>query len=140
MGRIWWGRLQRRGDQVLDPFVANDSRPARSWFVEQTVETIDGEKREDPRADLGRILRQQQFMAALFAKLGDSKNPISLARTASKVTDGLRIDDDMTLPDAIRFAWRLRGLNPVPVPIEPVNDGNGLALSDKSEAALEQFR
>lgn len=104
------------------------------------VETINGEQVEDPTADLGRILRQQQFMRALFAELGDAKNPISLARTASKVTDGLRIDDDMTLVDAMRFAWKLRSLNPTPVPIEPVPDGNGLALSDQSEAALEQFR
>jgi LCP family protein required for cell wall assembly len=104
------------------------------------VESIDGEYREDPRADLGRILRQQAFMRAVFAKLGDSKNPISLARTASKVTDGLRIDDDMTLPDAMRFAWKLKGLQPKPIDIKPVPDGNGLALSDESEAALEQFR
>jgi LCP family protein required for cell wall assembly len=104
------------------------------------VETIDGEQVENPTADLGRILRQQAFMKALFAKLGDSKNPISLARTASKVTDGLRIDDDMKLIDAMRFAWKLRSLNPTPVPIEPIPDGNGLALSDKSDAALAQFR
>ncbi|HEV7758199.1 MAG TPA: LCP family protein [Acidimicrobiales bacterium] len=104
------------------------------------VETIDGEQVENPTADLGRILRQQAFMKALFAKLGDSKNPLSLARTASKVTDGLRIDDDMKLTDAMRFAWKLRSLNPTPVPIEPVPDGNGLSLSDKSDAALAQFR
>ena len=122
------------------PVVLNGEQALAFVRSRHYVETIDGEKREDPTADLGRILRQQQFMRALFAKLGDSKNPISLARTASKVTDGLRIDDDMTLPDAMRFAWRLRSLEPTPVPIEPVPDGNGLALSDKSEAALEQFR
>lgn len=104
------------------------------------VENINGEQVSDPTADLGRILRQQAFMRALFAKLGDSKNPISLARTASKVTDGLRIDDDMTLVDAMRFAWKLRSLNPTPVNIEAVGEDNGLALSDKSEAALDQFR
>jgi LCP family protein required for cell wall assembly len=104
------------------------------------TEVIDGEERKDPTADLGRILRQQQFMKALFAKLGDSKNPISLASTASKVTDGLRIDDDMTLPDAMRFAWRLRSLDPKPIEFKPVPDGNGLAPGPETEAALEQFR
>jgi LCP family protein required for cell wall assembly len=104
------------------------------------VETINGEQVEDPTADLGRILRQQAFMRALFAKLGDSKNPISLARTASKVTDGLRIDDDMTLLDAMRFAWKLRSLEPKPFDIKAVPEGNGLQLSGESEATLEEFR
>jgi LCP family protein required for cell wall assembly len=104
------------------------------------VEHVNGEQVEDPRADLGRILRQQAFMRALFAKLGDSKNPISLASTASKVTDGLRIDDDMTLLDAMRFAWKLRALEPKPFDIKAVPEGNGLQLSGESEATLEEFR
>jgi LCP family protein required for cell wall assembly len=104
------------------------------------TEVINGEEVRDGRADLGRILRQQAFMRAVFAKLGDAKNPISLARTASKVTDGLRIDDDMTLPDAMRFAWRLRSLDPKPIDLKTVPDGNGLSFGDESEAALAEFR
>jgi LCP family protein required for cell wall assembly len=104
------------------------------------VETINGEKHTDPTADLGRIQRQQQFLKAVFAKLGDSKNPISLGRTASKITDGLRIDNKMKLTDAMRFAWRLRSLQPKPVPLPTVPDGIGLSLADGSDAALAQFR
>jgi LCP family protein required for cell wall assembly len=104
------------------------------------TEVIDGENVRDGTADLGRIERQQAFLSAVFAKLGDSKNPIALARVASNVTDGLRIDDDMTLFDGIRFAWRLRGMATLPVPLPVVNDGNGLALGDGAEAALDEFR
>lgn len=123
------GPVELNGDQAL--------AYVRSRYY---TEIIDGEEVVDGRADLGRILRQQQFMRALFAKLGDSKNPIALARTASKVTDGLRIDDDMTLLDAMRFAWRLRSLEPAAVDMKTVPDGNGLALGSESEAALDQFR
>jgi LCP family protein required for cell wall assembly len=104
------------------------------------TEIIDGEEVEDPRADLGRIERQQAFMFTVFAKLGDARNPIALARVASNVADGLRVDDDMTLFDAMRFAWRLRGLTPSPVVLPTEPDGNGLALADGAEQALDQFR
>jgi LCP family protein required for cell wall assembly len=104
------------------------------------TEVIDGEEVRDGTADLGRIERQQAFLSAVFAELGDAKNPISLARVASNVTDGLRIDDDMTLFDAIRFAWRLRGLDPQGVPLPVTPEGNGLVLDDGAEAALDEFR
>lgn len=104
------------------------------------TEVIDGEQVTDPTADLGRILRQQAFLQAVFAKLGDAKDPFTLARVASNVAEGLRIDDDMTLFDAMRFAWRLRGLNPVPVELPVDLVGPVVQLNGESGAALEQFR
>jgi LCP family protein required for cell wall assembly len=109
------------------------------------VEIIDGEEVEDPTADLGRIQRQQQFLQAVFAKLGDTGNPFTLATTASKVTDGLRIDDKMSLIDAMRFAWRLRGLTPEPQKLETSNERNdsGAVLildEEASKPILDQFR
>ena len=108
------------------------------------VEIIDGEEQPDARGDLGRVVRQQQFLKAVFTELGSTKNPLTLARAAGSATGGLRIDDAMSLFDAIRFAWRLRSLDPEPVEL-PVrlgrNDsGSVLFLEPGAEAAFDQFR
>jgi LCP family protein required for cell wall assembly len=125
--------------------VTLDGDQALAYVRSRTyTEIIDGQEVVDPTADLGRIGRQQQFLTALFGELSDARNPITLARTASKVTDGLRIDDSMSLFDAMRFAWRLRGLNPEPVPLPTVGVRHGQAaaldLADGSAEALDQFR
>jgi anionic cell wall polymer biosynthesis LytR-Cps2A-Psr (LCP) family protein len=75
------------------------------------VEVIGGQERPDPTGDIGRVERQQRFLSAVFGKLGDSKNPITLARAANSASGGLRIDDGMSLVDAMRLAWRLRSLD-----------------------------
>ena len=62
------------------------------------------EQVEDPRGDLGRILRQQKFLTAVFGKLSDSQNPFTLLSAASNMAEGLRIDDEMSMFDAMRFA------------------------------------
>lgn len=109
------------------------------------VEVIDGKNRPDPTADLGRVARQQQFLTAVLGKLGDSRNPFTLARAANSASGGLRIDDDLGLLDAIRLGWRLRGMHPTPV-VLPVTIGSNSAGSvvflDEPEAAaaLAQFK
>ena len=109
------------------------------------VEIIDGVQRPDPTADLGRVQRQQQFLKAVFGKLGESKNPFTLAKAANATTGGLRIDDTLGLTDAIRFAWRLRSLDPVPVvlPTEFGRNSSGSVLflvEPGAQAAFDQFR
>lgn len=109
------------------------------------VEVIDGQQRADPTADLGRVQRQQQFLKAVFGKLGTSKNPFTLAKAASATTGGLRIDDTLGLTEAIRFAWRLRSLDPTPVelPVEFGRNSVGSVLflvEPGADAALAQFR
>jgi LCP family protein required for cell wall assembly len=110
------------------------------------VEVINGEDVPDPTGDLGRIERQQAFLQAVFGKLGDTKNPITLARTMSKTADGLRIDDEMGLLDAVRLAWTLRGgLNPEPLQLPVTNDSNEsgsvLILNEaEAEPVLDQIR
>jgi anionic cell wall polymer biosynthesis LytR-Cps2A-Psr (LCP) family protein len=92
------------------------------------TEVIDGKNRPDLTGDLGRITRQQQFLTAVLGKLGKSKNPISLARTANSASGGLRIDDTIGLMDAGRLAWRLRGMHPQTV-VLPVKVGRNSAGS-----------
>lgn len=109
------------------------------------VEVIDGQERSDPTADLGRVVRQQQFLKAVFGELGRSKNPFTLAKAASATTGGLRLDDTLGLVEAIQFAWRLRSLDPVPValPVENGSNRSGSVLfrvEPGADAALAQFR
>jgi LCP family protein required for cell wall assembly len=109
------------------------------------VEVIDGRDRPDFTADLGRVQRQQHFLSAVFSKLGDTRNPIALAKAASSASGGLRIDDQLGMLDAVRLAWRLRSLDPEPVPL-PVTMGSNrsgsvLFLDDPdAQTALDQFR
>ena len=79
------------------------------------TEVCDGVERTDPTGDLGRVQRQQAFLRTVLAEAGASRNPLTLMRIADSVTGGLRIDDDMGLIDAIRFAWDMGRLDPVSV-------------------------
>jgi len=110
------------------------------------VEVIDGVDTPDPTGDIGRMLRQQRFLTAVFGKLSDTKNPISLMRAFDKTSKGLRIDDDMGLFDAMRLGWTLRGgLNPEPLELTVTPDRNdsGAVLildSEASKPVLDEFR
>ena len=112
----------------------------RSRHYHEVINGVD--QGEDPTADLGRIQRQQAFLHAVFEKLGNTKNPLTLARTLSSTADGLRIDDEMGLFDAIRLAWTLRGgLNPETLVLPTTPDGNVLVLNEaEAEPILDQLR
>jgi LCP family protein required for cell wall assembly len=109
------------------------------------VEVINGDDQPDPTSDLGRVQRQQQFLTAVFGKLGDSRNPFTLAKAASSASKGLRVDDTLGLTDAMRLAWRLRALDPAPV-VLPTRLGSNSAgsvlflVDPDAQAALAQFR
>ena len=109
------------------------------------VEVVDGRNRPDPTADLGRVVRQQQFLTAVLGELAESRNPLTLARAASDAADGLRVDDSLGLLDAIRLGWRLRGLDPEPV-VLPVENGRNRAgavlflVQPDAEQVLARFR
>jgi LCP family protein required for cell wall assembly len=109
------------------------------------TEICDGVPRTDPTGDLGRVVRQQAFLRTVLADAGNSRNPITLLRIADSLSGGLRIDDGMTLTDAVRFAWNMGKLDPVSVelPTEGFRTSGGAAvlrMIDGSEAVLDQFR
>ena len=79
------------------------------------TETINGEQVEDATGDLGRIRRQQTFLSVVFDELSGSRNPFTMLRVASGMAEGLRIDDEMSMFDAMRLVWGLRGLEPEPL-------------------------
>jgi LCP family protein required for cell wall assembly len=107
-------------------------------------ELIDGTWREDPRADLGRIERQKTFMAAVLGELTSTWNPIELDRAARAAGGGLRLDDEMTLLDALRMGWDLRGADYeiVELPVENFRAPDGssaLRLLDGAGEVIAQF-
>jgi LCP family protein required for cell wall assembly len=110
------------------------------------TEIIDGREVTDPTGDLGRVNRQQAFLRTVLADAGASRNPITLLRIGSAVSDGLRIDDNMSLVDAVRFAWNMGRLDPQPVilPTFPFTTNGGAAVLGLDDAAapeaLGQFR
>jgi LCP family protein required for cell wall assembly len=109
------------------------------------TEVCDGVERTDPTGDLGRIVRQQAFLRTVLSDAGHSRNPFTLMKVASSLTKGLRIDDGMSLMDAVRFAWHMGNLNPesVVLPTTPRRTSGGadvLDLGDDAETALSQFR
>lgn len=109
------------------------------------TEVIDGTERTDPRGDLGRIQRQQQFLTAVASKLGNTRNPLALARAGSGAAGGLRIDDGMSMLDGLRFVWAMRGINPEPVEL-PVDSGSNesgsvlLLREGEASAVLDRVR
>lgn len=110
------------------------------------TETIDGRTTVDGTADLGRVQRQQAFMRAVLAEAGASRNPFTLARIGASLTKGLKVDDHMTLRDAVTFAWNMGRLHPdtVVLPTRPRTTSGGAAVLDlrqpEAEPVLAGFR
>lgn len=110
------------------------------------TEVCDGVERTDPTGDLGRIVRQQAFLRTVLSDVGHSRNPFTLLRVASSLTDGLRIDDGMSLTDGIRFAWNMGKLDPesVELPVEGRRTSGGAdvldLVEDEAQPVLDQFR
>lgn len=96
--------------------------------------------------DVNRTVRQQTFLKAIMAEAADQRNPLKLGRAADQMSDGLRIDDEMTLLDAGRFAWKMGRVDPVTValPVVPRTTSGGAAVLDLEQPAanevLDQFR
>src|SRR5262249_6676719 len=109
------------------------------------TETINGEQVEDPTADLGRIKRQQEFLRVVFDKLSKTKNPFTLASAARGMSKGLRIDDKMSLFDALRLGWGLRGIQPEALSLPVSNDRNSsgavlILKEDEAQPILDKVR
>lgn len=109
------------------------------------TETIDGRQVVDPTGDVGRVQRQQQFLAAVVAEIGGIRNPFRLASVTSAVVDGLRIDERLGFTDALSLLARFRGLDPAPNSLPTTNRtlGNGaqvlVLVQPDADAVLASF-
>ncbi len=129
------------GCQVLDGVMALAYARSRHY-----VEWDGTDWREDPRADLGRIERQQGFIrAAADQALHDmASSPFSAGDTISAVADSVRIDaslDPIDAGKALRQAAQV-GLHTYALPVanDTVGDAAVLRLGDGAEALLDYFR
>ncbi|MBA0049463.1 LytR family transcriptional regulator [Streptomyces sp. AJS327] len=69
----------------------------------------------DGGSDLGRVQRQQRFMASLVAKATDSgvlMNPVEFRRVASSVLESLRADHGFGADEMMALGRGLRGFSP----------------------------
>lgn len=110
------------GPQRLDGTMA--LAYVRSRFY---TEVIDGRQVSEGNGDLGRVVRQQQFLAAVTHAIGSNRNPFTLVRTANALAGGMRIDDELSFLDAIGLLRRFRGLEPLPhsLPTSPFRTSGG---------------
>lgn len=133
---------------TLQPGCQNlDGVQALAFARSRNYEEWDGSDwRLDPRADLGRIERQQLFMRAAvdgaLRKLRSS--PFSSGDVIEAVTDSVRIDDRLDpikAGDALRNAAE-EGLRTYSLPVYPdvVNGNAVLLLDDDADVLLGYFR
>ncbi|MDQ6696851.1 MAG: LCP family protein, partial [Actinomycetota bacterium] len=111
------------------------------------TEVVNGQQRpQGGLPDINRQLRQQAFLRAVFGKAGKTRNPFKLMHIASSMTKGLRIDDKMTLWNAIQLGWDVGGFNPetVKLPVVPSRTSSGSDIlqlqQPAAEAVISQFR
>lgn len=129
------------GPQTLDSDGALAYVRSRSY-----TERIDGVDVRDPRADLGRVERQQRFLAAVFAGLGDTRNPMTLLGALDGVAGNVRVDDGLGLRDVASLGLTIRGADPatdtLPTTRFFTSGGADVLLLDDAAASalLAEFR
>lgn len=108
------------------------------------TEVIDGRNVPQGTGDIGRVQRQQQFLAALTDAIGSTRNPVTLARVADTLADGMRIDSDLNFFEALNLLRRARGLDPAAnsLPTSDFTTGAGaqvLRLAPGADEVLARF-
>lgn len=109
------------------------------------TERIDGALVTDPTSDLGRVQRQQRFLAAVMTELGASRNPFTLIGAMEAVGDHVAVDEGLGLMEAARLGLTLRGAQPLSatVPTDRFITPSGadvLVFNSESDAVLAAFR
>ncbi len=103
------------------------------------TEIVDGVARRDPTADLGRVMRQQRFLAAVFAELGSTRNPFTLLSALEGVAGNVRVDDRLGLRRALSLGLAVRGADPVTATLPTTRfitaGGADVLLLDHAQAA-----
>ena len=109
------------------------------------TELIEGAWVTDPTSDLGRVVRQQRFLAAVMAELGATRNPFTLLGALRAVGANVRVDGTMSLFDATSLGWTLRGAEPTTATVPTTrfiteSGADVLILTAESESVLAEFR
>ena len=109
------------------------------------TEFVDGVAVTDPTSDLGRVQRQQRFLAAVMAELGATRNPITLLDALRAVAGNVAVDDGLGLFDATSLGLTLRGAEPATATVPTArhitaSGADVLILTPESDAVLAEFR
>ncbi len=133
--------LSRRepGCQILDGNGA--TAYVRSRHYQQLV---DGVWREDPRSDLGRIIRQQQFIRSVMKRaLDQASNPLTVNAMLDNLKSAVAIDNSFQFAETAALANDLRSFDPdsleaftLPTVGARVNGAAVLKLNTKRAAPL----
>ena len=103
------------------------------------TEIVDGAELQDPRADLGRVERQQKFLSAVFGELGDTRNPFTLLDALDGVAANVRVDDDLGIRSVMSLGLTIRGAEPVTATLPTTRfitpGGADVLLLDRGAAA-----
>lgn len=132
--------IRTSGKVTLDPGQALAYVRSRHY-----VELIDGKEVPDRRGDIGRQQRQQMFMRSVMAKVGATRNPLTMWRISGTLSHGVHLDDDLSFWDAVRLARRLAGLDPaslvLPTDLARIEGKSVLRLrKDEAQPVLDQLR
>lgn len=131
--------LEDAGPVHLDGATGLSYVRSRHW-----VDVVDGVPMPDGRGDLGRVERQQAFLAALGDRLLSARNPFTLNSVAAGLTSSVRVDSSTGFRELYGFAKNLKNAMPAPaLPVENHVTGGGahvLLPSVGSEAVLGLYR
>lgn len=122
------GCVKLNGDQAL--------AYARSRFYETK---LNGRWVSDPRSDLSRIDRQQDFIRRVLRKsVSSASNPLTLNAIVNNGVKNVTIDKEFGTTDIIRIARRFRSLDPntvemMTLPTKPRNVGGADVLVPELE-------
>lgn len=127
------------GCQILDARGA--TAYVRSRHYQQL---INGKWVEDPRSDLGRIVRQQQFIRSVMSRaLDQASNPLTVNAMLDDLKSAVAIDSTFTFPETTALANDLRSFDPntlqaytLPTKGARVNGAAVLRLNTKAAAPL----
>jgi LCP family protein required for cell wall assembly len=108
-------------------------------------------KDASPRADLDRIVRQQNFIRRLadVAARKSGSNPLTALDVADAIVPKLHVDETLTKTDIFRLVNTFRRVNPndssavemVTIPVEASNDGAHLVLKQPdADSVLARLR
>lgn len=109
------------------------------------VEIVDGVDIRDLTSDLGRVQRQQRFLAAVFAELGSTRNPFTLLGALDGVSGNVRVDSGLSLRGAASLGLAVRGADPLTATVPTsryITDGGAdvLLMTPEAEAVFAEFR
>ncbi|MEN3313988.1 MAG: hypothetical protein V7605_222 [Acidimicrobiaceae bacterium] len=117
-----------------------DGIAALAWVRSRHYEYLsEGKWVEDPRADIGRIERQQDFIRRMMKKAFSSgiSNPLTLNRLIGIGVNNLTIDSGMSTGDITSLARRFNSLDPDSVQTLTL-PGNGTYVGDMAVLMLDK--